>query len=665
MTHALAKDLRAAGFRVFEIVPETKRPAIKGWQARAEGGDLSHWKEGCAVGIAAGGPYPNGKYLVVVDIDNKPNEGKDGFASLAKLEEEHGAFPSVFRVRTKSGGMHIYMWSLEPLPNSVGKVAPGIDIRCQGGLVVAPGQMGYEVIEGSACAATFFAFAEWGIGTVPDWLRAAASQTRERSPLAGKMLMDETPTMVERARRVLEQAEPAVADAGGNNHTVVIANRVMDEGVGPDTALGLMIEHWNERCEPPWDFDELETIVRSAAKSRQTPIGSRAVELEFEPIDLDESSPPDAQSHRPSRRSIHGPEVIVDFRRRYLVKGLIDRETVNLLYGDTNVGKTFVVMDLMSAVAAGRPWMGRRTTPGLCLHVAMEGQGGVKKRYMALQREKGTEDLYLLPETICLTRAGGTTTIIDEFKRLQKEKPHAPAGIICIDTVALAIGGDEDSAESMGTFLREGQRIQKDTGATVLFVHHSGKDKSRGPRGSSALPYNVDASFEVHPGKIIAKKARDDAKPEIIPFKLRQVELGIDEDGDPVTSCVVDHVATVEAEFGLDPDAMLDGDARAAWETVTRVLAEEGTEHRGRAWAPQARLAAAILTAMDEAPMRNGWSNSKGRKLLARLGDAGFLAPSESAAGGKEWGALLHHIPERTAAPTVKDDGQGVAKHAA
>lgn len=170
MSHQLAKELHAIGFRVFEVSRDTKRPALKGWQARAERGDLSHWHGDSAVGIATGGPYPNGKYLVVIDIDNKPDQGRDGFAELAKLEAEIGPLPHCPRVTTRSGGRHYYTWSPVDAPNSVGRImpngklrgiAPGIDIRGYGGLVVAPGQMDYVLDETSMPFAQFFMVGEW------------------------------------------------------------------------------------------------------------------------------------------------------------------------------------------------------------------------------------------------------------------------------------------------------------------------------------------------------------------------------------------------------------------------------------------------------------------------------------------------------------------------
>jgi len=75
--------------------------------------------------------------LLVVDID--VGDGKDGFASLNAIEAEFGKLPQSLRARTGSGGLHIYLQMPDqPLKCSAGKLAPAIDIRADGGYVVAP-----------------------------------------------------------------------------------------------------------------------------------------------------------------------------------------------------------------------------------------------------------------------------------------------------------------------------------------------------------------------------------------------------------------------------------------------------------------------------------------------------------------------------------------------
>jgi hypothetical protein len=84
------------------------------------------------VGIATGGPSG----FFALDVDRK----NDGFAAFAKLEKEHGKLPFTKKCKTGDGGFHLYfkMPAGATIPNSAGKVAKGIDIRGEGGYVIAP-----------------------------------------------------------------------------------------------------------------------------------------------------------------------------------------------------------------------------------------------------------------------------------------------------------------------------------------------------------------------------------------------------------------------------------------------------------------------------------------------------------------------------------------------
>jgi hypothetical protein len=546
LSHQHAREIASRGFRVFEIHRDTKRPALKGWQDRAAKRDLSWWHGDSAVGIATG-EYEPGRYLLVLDVDDKPDKQRDGYASFAALEAEHGPIPRTLTVETRSGGMHVYLWSPVPIANSVNKIGPGLDIRCAGGLVVAPGQLGYEELSED--------FEAWQIPWAPDWLLALCKKAREKSEKAGQLLFEEEPPgAVQRATRLLMEAEPACEGAGGDDWTYRLANLVLDEGVTPATATALMIEHWNDRCQPPWSYEDIEQKVENAARYRKDAIGSKAVEADFEPaMEVDEITGGvlSEEEDEGALHIEHAPDVFFDVSAPETLKGVIGCGSVAMLYGAPNEGKTFVAMDFMAAVAKGEPWMGRKTRQGLCLHVAMEGEAGIKKRYMALQREKGASGLYLLTDLLALTseKNKDVRRLIAAYLKLLKATGMQP-GVICIDTVALAIGGDEDKTENVSPFLKAMKRIAKDTGATVLLLHHPGKDESRGPRGSSGFNGNVDQTLYMKGGRIYLKKVRDGAKDQVLGFALKVVEIGKDADGDAVTTCVVEQKGSVEEEFG-------------------------------------------------------------------------------------------------------------------
>ena len=91
----------------------------------------TQWPE-ANIGIATGSP--SGIFVMDVDIKN------NGHHELARLIEEHGAIPDTRICQTGGGGFHVY-FRLPPgqrIPNSAGKIAPGIDVRGDGGYVVAP-----------------------------------------------------------------------------------------------------------------------------------------------------------------------------------------------------------------------------------------------------------------------------------------------------------------------------------------------------------------------------------------------------------------------------------------------------------------------------------------------------------------------------------------------
>lgn len=147
-----ALKLVAEGFRVFPLEPNSKVP-MRGtsWlklattdPAKVERlwrDPVMGWEADWGVGIATG------QGLMVFDAD--PKNG--GMESLQRLEFIQGDLPASFRVRTPSGGIHIYLRTETPVANSAGKIAPGVDIRGEGGYVVGPGTMidgkQYEVIQ--------------------------------------------------------------------------------------------------------------------------------------------------------------------------------------------------------------------------------------------------------------------------------------------------------------------------------------------------------------------------------------------------------------------------------------------------------------------------------------------------------------------------------------
>ncbi|MBM7088194.1 bifunctional DNA primase/polymerase [Streptomyces sp. S12] len=173
-----ALDAAERGWHVFPLRPGTKRPALHGektctrtgpcaaghrkWEQRATTDPdriRAAWSQAAFnVGIATG---PSG--LVVVDLDTPGHKGNAdapcGATTFGALCERAGhAVPDSYRVRTASGGTHLYFTAPSGvrLPNTAGTIAASVDTRASGGYVVAAGSIvpagRYEVLDDTPAA---------------------------------------------------------------------------------------------------------------------------------------------------------------------------------------------------------------------------------------------------------------------------------------------------------------------------------------------------------------------------------------------------------------------------------------------------------------------------------------------------------------------------------
>ena len=221
---------------------------------------------------------------------------------------------------------------------------------------------------------------------------------------------------------------------------------------------------------------------------------------------------------------------------RPLVKGLLDEGAFSVFYGPSNSGKTFVVLDLAYSVSLGWDWAGMKTTKSPVLYIAAEGGGGIKKRIAALRQRLGAaipDGFYLSAASIDLRRPDGdAVTVIETVRSV------GGVGLIVIDTLSRALAGG-DETKDMGALVVSIDKIRQATGAHVLLIHHSGKDVAKGARGSSELRGAIDTEINIDGCAIRVTKQRDLEFGEDISFEIKGAPIGLDADGDLVTSATV------------------------------------------------------------------------------------------------------------------------------
>lgn len=230
----------------------------------------------------------------------------------------------------------------------------------------------------------------------------------------------------------------------------------------------------------------------------------------------------------------------------WLVKNFLPKATLGVLFGESGSGKSFLTYDLCAAIARGLDeWNGKKVKKGRVMYVVAEGEAGFVNRIHAYCHQQGIspddfEIDYISDLIPNLMEAALITDLIKEIKG------RGQYDLIVMDTFAQVMAGaNENSGEDVGKALAECRRIHRHTGAMVLLVHHSGKDASKGSRGWSGLKGACDVELEVSRSDddraVSASKLKDGRDGIQIGFKLHTVVLGEDEDGDDITSCIVEY----------------------------------------------------------------------------------------------------------------------------
>lgn len=265
----------------------------------------------------------------------------------------------------------------------------------------------------------------------------------------------------------------------------------------------------------------------------------------------------------------------------YLIKNFLGASAMSVIYGPSNSGKTFLALDIAFHVSIGAAWRARKVHRAAVLYLAAEGGRGVINRVAALKKEHGVCDV-----PMAIKRAGmdllhdkaDLKHVVELASAVQSRAPGAPL-LIVVDTLSrIMAGGDENSAADMTAIIRNIDAIREATGAHVMLVHHTGKDAARGARGHSSLRAATDTEIEVanEDGQRAAMvtKQRDYQGGETFAFALKSVPLGFDQDGDEVSSCVVEVADADEFRAAKNAKKGLGGTQEIVLNTIDQMIAE-------------------------------------------------------------------------------------------
>lgn len=270
----------------------------------------------------------------------------------------------------------------------------------------------------------------------------------------------------------------------------------------------------------------------------------------------------------------------------WLIKKILPSQGLAVIFGRPNSFKSFVAIDIGLSVALGKLWGGHKVQQGNVLYIAAEGASGVRKRIKALKQKIDPE--VEVPFSL-ISAAPNFGTGLEDLNALVKviENSQLKPSLTIFDTASQSIGGADENGSGMVNFVRNTTALSRHFETLVLVVHHSGLENEKRLRGHSSLHGAVDAQILCETtnvpfqASLTLQKVKDDASNIRFLAHLSRVALGVDEDGDEISTLVVDNVETSDVSIQSTPKSKdIPKQQRLLTEVVLHAIEEEGISFR-------------------------------------------------------------------------------------
>lgn len=378
--------------------------------------------------------------MFALDVDPR----HDGDESLANLQVENGPLPETMTQRSGSGGKHFVFKYVPGLSNSSGKLGEGLDIKTDGGYIVAAPSIHssggtYEWMPGDE------------ISEAPAWLIRKLRQAKT------------TPTPA---------ADGSSTIPEGQRHTTLLAagGKMRRQGfTGAEINAALTVMN-KDRCNPPLDISEVEEIARSLEK-----------------YDSAETLGTNQDRDEPIRLSKSWAEFEAEtFEEGEIIAFGLERGEVGLMVSLPDAGKTTITMNAALSLCMGRRF-GTITEGGKARRVLyIDGETRRARLQRDIKRMAFTfspdsknqlrDQLSIICE--CEIEAQSLSLTNDKhFLALSADAIAVKPDLIVIDTLAslCPLFNENDNAEQSRKIWRPLQKLARDSDAAVLVIHHVGK----------------------------------------------------------------------------------------------------------------------------------------------------------------------------------------------
>ena len=461
MTKLLSAALNYAsrGWRVHPLTG--KKAVLQGWPSlgTTDTATITGWwteYPAANVGIITG----RQSNLFVLDVD----PGKGGDDSLRELEAQYGPLPNTVEVLTGKDGRHFYFqYPGGVVGNSNSKLDPGLDIKTDGGYVVAPSSTHPET------GRTY----EWEVAHHPDDV-----------PLVPvpQWLLDKLSAKTERLTS--SKSGEAIPEGRRNDTLAREAGKLRYIGMSETVIAAALLAINRERCTPPLPEDEVRGIAASVARypAREQSEARQAVDLSAALVTYT------------NLLSLNIPE-----RPRHL-PWLPEGGNV-MVYGPRGVGKTFFQLALAVALTTGKGlWKWECLAPVGVLYVDGEMQlDELRQRTTALMDTPPVAPLEFLTSQLVYQRCGGKDLILtseamrQEVVKILETRPAIR--VLILDNISCLFSGIREDSKHDWEPINAWLIRLRHRGLATLLVHHAGKGGQQ--RGTSGREDSLDTVIQL------------------------------------------------------------------------------------------------------------------------------------------------------------------------
>ena len=577
-----AIDLACMGLSVFPLGPGSKKPLTSDSWKEIMTRDIdtikSWFKENPNMNY---GVCP-GDHFAIIDLDL--GDSKNGIEAFSNLECDEDLddwiTDETFTVISPSGGKHLYV-AVDDAVGNAHNFPPkaGIDIRGAAGYVVGPNCELDVKLKENDYGGKYEIETDCDIKSAPEWVSSRFKKQGEKDVLRDvPVIKIDRPVNIKIAQEYLDKVSPAIEGENGNDCAFKVLCQVRDYGISIETCLDLLMQKdgWNDRCDPPWTYLELEVVADNVYRYGQNRTGSKGSILDMSGGIHEKIMKESAHKHMNSTAlsgdafadlramTFKGSEIAQrDTRREYIIPEWILAHGYTILLARRACGKTTIMMDMAMRVATNMDWHGLPIKEDLvAIYLCGEDDLGLTEQYKAWVQMHGVEPekdrLIIMAGIVDILSAKDTKKWTDYLMSQLKGR----RAIIFLDTWqrAAAAGNQNDDGDIQVAVQHVEAMALSLNGPAIVACHPPKNDENASTVIGSSVMENASAGIltvrDIANGKEIkVTRIKGKGYGNYRVMRFEEMQLGeIDEFGQERTGIVPVKIAGTELGGAIEED---------------------------------------------------------------------------------------------------------------